>query len=154
MASNLAAGLLMCRKSDGELEYFLVHPGGPFFKKKNEGIWTIPKGVLEGSESLIRVAQREFQEETGLIAVPPLEEIGFIKQKAGKVVHAWTFLGEWNSENGIVSNSFSMEWPPRSGRMVEFPEMDQARWMKFEEAAVHIIPEQIPFLERAKRIHV
>lgn len=153
MAGSLAAGLLMCRLFNGILEYFLVHPGGPFFKNKDLGVWSIPKGLPEGTEDLISVAQREFFEETGIRSVPPLIDIGFIKQKGGKVVHAWTFLGTWNQEDGISCNSFSLEWPPHSGRNVEFPEVDKAKWMVYSEAANQIIAEQILFLDRAKKIH-
>lgn len=153
MATNLAAGLLMCRKLGNALEYFLVHPGGPFFKNKNEGVWTIPKGIPEGEETLVIAAQREFFEETGIKPSPPLLEIGFIKQKGGKVVHAWTFVGAWNEEDGISCNTFSMEWPPRSGKRVEFAEVDKGSWMNYDNAVKHIIAEQIPFLDSAKKIY-
>ena len=144
----------MCRLFNGILEYFLVHPGGPFFKNKDLGVWGIPKGLPEGTEDLISAAQREFFEETGIRPVPPLIDIGFIKQKGGKIVHGWTFLGAWDPEDGISCNSFSLEWPPRSGKNVEFPEVDKAKWMIYSEAAKQIIPEQIPFLDRAKKNHV
>lgn len=143
----------MCRKSGNSVEYFLVHPGGPFFKNKDEGVWTIPKGLPEGGETLVIAAQREFFEETGIKPSPPLLGIGFIKQKGGKVVHAWTFLGAWNEEDGISCNTFPMEWPPRSGKHVEFAEVDKASWMNYDTAVKHIIAEQIPFLDSAKKIH-
>jgi predicted NUDIX family NTP pyrophosphohydrolase len=153
MAENLAAGLLMCRLSNGVLEYFLVHPGGPYYKNKDPGVWSIPKGIPEGTEELIHTAQREFFEETGIKPEPPFYDIGFIRQKAGKMVHAWTFCGAWNPENGISCNHFLLEWPPDSGRNVEFPEVDKARWMIYAEAITHIIPEQIPLLDRAQKIY-
>lgn len=153
MNQNLAAGLLMCRFSEGVLQYFLVHPGGPYYAKKDAGVWTIPKGLPEDSEELIDTARREFFEETGIGSSPPFHNIGTVKQKGGKVVHAWTFLGNWDPETGITCNNFSLEWPPRSGKMVEFPEMDKAKWMDHEEATTMINPAQIPFLDRAKEIY-
>jgi predicted NUDIX family NTP pyrophosphohydrolase len=154
MATQLiAAGLLMCRKNGNTLEYFLVHPGGPFFKNKNEGFWTIPKGLPESNEDLLLTAQREFKEETGIDAVPPFHSLGNVKQKAGKIIHAWSFIGNWNPVNGIVSNTFRIEWPPRSGKFQEFPEQDRAEWMNYEKATHFIVPAQIPFLDRALNIH-
>jgi predicted NUDIX family NTP pyrophosphohydrolase len=150
MSGKIAAGLLMCRKTAGDLEFFLVHPGGPFFKNKD--IWTIPKGLPEGDEALISVAQREFFEETGIKAGGPLHDIGHVRQKGGKIVNAWAFIGAWKPEDGITSNSFTMEWPPRSGKQVEFAEVDKASWMTYQEAVARIIPEQVPFLNRAKDI--
>ena len=147
---KLSAGLLMCRIVDGTaLEYFLVHPGGPYFKKKNAGFWSIPKGLPEPEEDLLQTAQREFFEETGIRSAPPYHALGFVKQKGGKVIHAWAFQGEWEHTSGIVCNTFSIEWPPRSGRKVDFPEVDDARWFKYSDAAEAMIPEQIPFLDRA-----
>lgn len=147
---SLAAGLLMCKKDNHELLFFLVHPGGPFFTRKNEGYWTIPKGLPEGDEELLTTAQREFEEETGIKPLPPFHALGNIKQKGGKVVHAWSFLGEWDSTKGIVANTFKLEWPPRSGRFQEFPEQDKAEWMNYERAVRFIVAEQIPFLNKAK----
>jgi predicted NUDIX family NTP pyrophosphohydrolase len=148
MAANISAGLLMYRNVQ-EPEFFLVHPGGPFFKTKELGVWSIPKGLPDGSEDLLATAQREFKEETGLTPVPPYHPLGTIKQKGGKIVHAWAFAGEWDPVRGITCNSFKIEWPPRSGRFQEFPEQDKAAWMNLEQARSHIIPEQIPFLEQA-----
>jgi predicted NUDIX family NTP pyrophosphohydrolase len=153
MAGGVTAGLLMCRFSERELEYFLVHPGGPFFKNREKGVWTLPKGLPEEGESYLDTAQREFLEETGIKPTPPFHPIGTIRQKGGKIVHAWAFAGSWNVENGITCNNFSIEWPPRSGEMVNFPEVDEAKWAKYEEATQLLIPEQIPFLQRAKEIY-
>jgi predicted NUDIX family NTP pyrophosphohydrolase len=153
MAASIAAGLLMCRQSSGDIEYFLVHPGGPFFKNKNEGFWTIPKGLPETAEDLLIAAQREFNEETGIHSTPPFHPLGTVKQKGGKIVHAWSFLGDWNPTDGIIANTFKMEWPPRSGKFQEFPEQDRAEWMNYERAIQFIVPEQIPFLDRARKIH-
>lgn len=150
MAENISAGLLMCRKAKNELEFFLVHPGGPFFKNKDLGVWSIPKGIPDAGEDLLVAAQREFTEETGLVAHPPYHGLNSIRQKRGKVVHAWAFVGEWNEANGIQCNTFKLEWPPKSGRFQEFPEADRAAWMNYARAVQYIIPEQIPLLDRAR----
>lgn len=152
MASE-AAGLLMCRKHQGELEYFLVHPGGPYYQKKNEGWWSIPKGIPEPNEKdMLAVACREFQEETGIVPSPPFFELGSIKQKGGKTVHAWAFIGDWSPEQGINSNEFEIEWPPASGRRQKFPEADKGAWMNLEEASHMIKDTQRPFLQTAQTI--
>lgn len=149
MAAHISAGLLMCRKTN-ELEFFLVHPGGPFFKNKDLGTWSIPKGLPNDNEELLQTAQREFHEETGLSSHPPFEPLGSVQQKAGKIVHAWGFLGEWDPATGITCNTFKLEWPPRSGKFQEFPEQDKAEWMNYERAIKYINPAQIPLLERAR----
>lgn len=140
--------MLMYRSTLSALEFFLVHPGGPFFKNLDLGYWTIPKGVPDPGEDLADTALREFTEETGITPTPPFLDIGSIKQKGGKVVKAWAFEGDWDPEAGIKCNEFILEWPPRSGKMVKFPEVDRAVWMRYEEAKEAIIKEQIPFLER------
>jgi predicted NUDIX family NTP pyrophosphohydrolase len=154
MANLISAGLLMCRWHDEQLEYFLVHPGGPFFKNKDAGTWTIPKGLPNEGEELLNAAIREFTEETGLTSQEPYAPIGQIKQKRGKIVHAWTFIGAWNEEGGIKSNLFSIEWPPRSGKMQSFPEQDKGAWMNMDRAKEAMITEQTPFLERAREVHL
>lgn len=147
--TKLSAGLLMCRIVGGiALEYFLIHPGGPYFRKKNAGFWSIPKGIPEPEEDLLQTAQREFLEETGIRSAPPYHALGSVKQKSGKVIHAWAFEGLWEPSTGIVCNTFSIEWPPHSGRKMVFPEVDDARWFKYSDAAEAMIPEQIPFLDR------
>lgn len=151
MKQNLAAGLVMCRKANGTLQYFLVHPGGPYYARKDAGVWSIPKGIPEKGEDLMQAAQREFFEETGIKSSPPFHDIGTVRQKGGKVVQAWAFRGSWDPESGITCNTFTLEWPPRSGRMMEFPEVDRARWMAYDEAVSMINPAQVPFLDRAKR---
>lgn len=151
MAAHISAGLLMCRLQS-ELEFFLVHPGGPFFKNKDVGVWSIPKGLPEKDEDLLLTAQREFREETGITPLAPFHPLGSIQQKAGKIVHAWTFAGTWDPADGIHCNTFSLEWPPKSGKMQEFPEQDRAAWMNYEKATVHINPAQLPLLERASLI--
>ena len=149
----IAAGLLMCRKENNTLQFFLVHPGGPFYAKKNEGVWSIPKGLPENDEEILRTAQREFFEETGIKANEPFYPIGSVKQKSGKIVHAWTFKGEWDSDQGITSNIFKMEWPPRSKKFLDIPEVDRAAWMNYDEAVKMIHPHQLPFLKKAKEIY-
>ena len=153
MTRNIAAGLMMCRISEDVLQYFLVHPGGPYFKTKDVGVWSIPKGIPEQGEDLLQTATREFFEETGIKPTPPFHDIGLVKQKGGKVVYAWTFSGEWNSVEGIRCNSFRLEWPPRSGKVLEFPEVDQGRWMHYQEAIRLINPAQIPFLDRSRSFY-
>jgi predicted NUDIX family NTP pyrophosphohydrolase len=126
----------------------LVHPGGPFWSKRNEGAWSIPKGEIEPGEKALDVARREFEEELG--AHPPdgeLTSLGSIRQAGGKVVHAWTARGDLDVAR-VKSVTFSMEWPPRSGRVQEFPEVDRAAWFDLNEARRMILPSQLPLLER------
>ena len=125
--SRVSAGLLMYRIRDGKLQVLLAHPGGPYFKNKDEGAWTIPKGEAEPGEDLLAAAQREFEEETGVTPAGPFIPLTQVKQKGGKIVHAWAFEGDCDPTN-IVSNTFTMEWPPRSGRLLEFPEVDRAEF--------------------------
>jgi predicted NUDIX family NTP pyrophosphohydrolase len=151
--AQIAAGLLMCRKENNELQFFLVHPGGPFYVKKNEGVWSIPKGIPENNEELLQTAQREFQEETGIQATGPFHSLGSIKQKSGKIVHGWAFKGTWTSDQGITSNIFKLEWPPRSKKFIDVPEVDRAEWMSYTEACKMIHPNQLPFLTKARAIY-
>ena len=141
-----SAGLLMFRRRDGALEVFLVHPGGPFWVKKDLGAWTIPKGELEEGEDALATAQREFEEETGIAPSGPFHPLGSIKQKAGKVVHAWAFAGDCAAET-IQSNTVKMEWPRGSGRFREFPEVDRAQWFRVDDAQSRINSAQVPFLD-------
>jgi predicted NUDIX family NTP pyrophosphohydrolase len=150
----LTAGLLMCRKEKNELQFLLVHPGGPFYVKKNEGVWSIPKGIADPNEKPEDAATREFQEETGIRPNPPFHSLGSIKMKSGKIIHVWSFVGEWDEQTQpIVSNTFDLEWPPKSGKFVATPEVDRAEWMNIEKAKTMIHPHQLPFLERAKELH-
>lgn len=148
MKNAIAAGLLMYRLGEGRWECFLVHPGGPYYKNKHIGFWSIPKGLPEGGEDLLETACREFLEETGIRPVPPYHPLGTIRQKAGKVVHAWAFHGAWDPSSGIKCNEFTLEWPPRSGKTARFPEVDQAAWLSYDDATKIIIAEQRPFLQR------
>ena len=141
-----SAGLLMFRRRAGELEFLLVHPGGPFWKNKDAGAWTIPKGEIEEGEDALATAKREFEEELGIKAAGSFFELKPIKQKGGKVVQAWAFEGDCDLDQ-IKSNTFSMEWPPRSGKMVEFPEVDRAEFFSLKKAKEKINEAQIPLLE-------
>ena len=141
-----SAGLLMYRRQEGSLQVFLVHPGGPFWAKKDEGVWSIPKGEIRAGEDLLDVAKREFQEETGLEAAGPFMALSPIKQKSGKVVHAWAFEGDCDPAT-ITSNIFTMEWPPKSGQQLEFPEVDRAEFFDIPTATRKINPAQIALLD-------
>lgn len=149
---NISAGLLLYRRREGILQFFLVHPGGPYFAKKDEGWWTIPKGLPEKDEDLLQTACREFEEETGIKPVPPYIHLGEAKQKGGKWVHAWAFEGEWNEATGIKCNTFKIEWPYKSGRWQDCPEVDQAGWFNYEEACKKINAAQLPFLDKLSEL--
>jgi predicted NUDIX family NTP pyrophosphohydrolase len=140
-----SAGILAYRKKDGP-EVFLVHPGGPFFKKKDEGVWSIPKGEFEETESPLAAARREFIEETGFELIGEFIELKPIKQKAGKIVYAWAVETDIN-EKEIQSNTFTMEWPPRSGKTQEFAEIDKAGWFTISEAKLKINPAQVALID-------
>ncbi len=147
---RISAGLVMHRVVDGAMEVLLAHPGGPFFRKKDEGAWTIPKGEPDGAEDLLLAAQREFNEETGLTPQGPFIPLGSIQQKGGKIVHAWAFAGDCNPQD-VRSNTFSIEWPPKSGRQQEFPEVDRAEFFTLGQARQKIRPEQFPLLDQLDR---
>jgi predicted NUDIX family NTP pyrophosphohydrolase len=151
-----SAGLAMFRRSEDGLEVFLVHPGGPFFRRKDEGAWSIPKGLIEGSEDPLMTARREFEEETGVSTPPPKHEeryiaLGEIQQKGGKTVRAWAFEGDCDPD-AVTSNTFELEWPPRSGRIQTFPEIDRAAFFPFSEARRKINPAQVALIERLEEI--
>jgi len=141
-----SAGLLMYRRSGGHLEVLLVHPGGPFWVKKDLGAWTIPKGEYEVGEEPLAAAVREFQEETGLVASGPFRPLTPIRQRGGKIVDAWAFEGDGDAA-ALTSNRFSLEWPRGSGRMQEFPEVDRAGWFRLDEAKRKILPGQAGLLD-------
>ena len=142
-----SAGLLMYRIGDGELEVFLVHPGGPYWAKQNEGSWTLPKGEYESGEDSLSAAIREFQEETGFTATEPFVELGSVQQKSGKFVAAWAFEGDCNPAE-LVSNTCEVEWPPRSKQLIVIPEIDRGAWFNTAEAEIFIRKEQQPLLAR------
>ena len=142
-----SVGLLMFRTSNDQLEVFLVHPGGPLWAKKDKGAWTMPKGEYEPDENPLVAARREFEEETGFQATGEFVDLGSIKQKSGKVVNAWAFEGDCDPAK-LASNTCEIEWPPRSGRRLEIPEVDRGRWFSTNEASEYILEEQREFLRR------
>jgi len=142
-----SAGLLMYRISGDDLEVLLVHPGGPFWTKKDAGAWFLPKGEIDPGEDALAAARREFQEETGLQAEGTLVPLGTVRHKGGKLVHAWALEGDCDPSE-IRSNTFSLEWPPRSGRRQEFSEVDRAQFFSLDRAKEMIFPEEAEFLLR------
>ena len=146
-----SAGLLMYRWHNRELQVFLVHPGGPFWAKKDMGAWSICKGEYLEGEVPLEAAKREFHEETGFAAQGTFIELGTVQQSGGKVVYAWAFEGDCDPAK-MVSNSCQVEWPPRSGRMIEIPEVDRGDWFSIFEAREHILKSQAPFLDRLCQI--
>lgn len=140
-----SAGLLMFRRPEGAVEVLLVHPGGPFWKNKDDGAWTFPRGEVEPGEDLEIAARREFQEETGHIAEGPPFPLGSIRQKSGKTIYAWAIEGDVDPAT-INSNTFTIEWPPKSGKQVEFPEIDRAEFFDLPFARQKIRPDERPFL--------
>jgi predicted NUDIX family NTP pyrophosphohydrolase len=143
---KISAGLLMYRIRGADLEVLLVHPGGPFWQRKDEGAWTISKGEVAPGEAALEAAKREFEEETGIRAEGPFLELTPIHQKGGKIVHAWAFRGDYDPSK-IKSNTFTMEWPPRSGQRCQFPEIDRAAFFGMAEAKQKINPAQVALLE-------
>lgn len=145
MPAKTSAGILLYRRRSG-LEVLLVHPGGPFFAKKDLGAWSIPKGEVGDGETPASAAVREFQEETGFVVDGALEELKPIRQKSGKIVLAWAVEGDCDASQ-LQSNLFSMEWPPRSGRQQQFPEVDRGAWFPIDEARGKILAAQVAFLD-------
>jgi len=146
MAARESAGILLYRESGAEV--LLVHPGGPFWQRKDAGAWSIPKGEVEEGEAPRTAALREFAEETGtMLPDGALEPLGSVKLKSGKLVHAFAVAGDLDPE-AIVSSTFELEWPPRSGRVQEFPEVDRAGWFGLDEAREKLNPAQAAFVDR------
>jgi predicted NUDIX family NTP pyrophosphohydrolase len=150
MAKKNSAGILLHRLRGYRIEVFLVHPGGPFWAKKDAGAWSIPKGEFEAGQDPLEAAKREFKEETGFAVEGNFIELTPVKQPGGKVVYAWAVMGDCEAES-IKSNTFSLEWPPRSGKRKEFPEVDRGGWFTPEVAREKILKGQLNFLEELKR---
>jgi predicted NUDIX family NTP pyrophosphohydrolase len=148
---RVSAGLVMFRRRAGAPEVLLVHPGGPFWAKKDLGAWTIPKGELEEGEDELATARREFEEETGIRPEGPFHPLGHIRQKGGKVVHAWAFEGDCDPA-AMRSNTYRVQWPPRSGQWRTFPEVDRAEWFSLDEARRRINAAQAELLDQVARL--
>ena len=140
----VSAGLLLFRREP--LEFLLGHPGGPYWQSKDLGVWTLPKGLVEPGEELLDAARREFAEETGLTPTGPFLPLGSIRQSGGKTVHGWAFEGDCDPAD-LRSNTFEMEWPPRSGRLASFPELDRFEFFEDTEARRRLRAAQIPLLD-------
>jgi len=146
-----SAGLLIYRFRDGKPEVFLIHPGGPFWKSKDDAAWSIPKGEFTDPENPLDAARREFNEETGYSAEGPFHALTPVKQSSHKTVYAWASPGDYDAD-GIRSNNFPMEWPPRSGRIEHFPEADRAAWFRLKEAKKKILKGQVPLLGELEKM--
>jgi len=147
-STHRSAGILLYRRRAGQLEVLLVHPGGPFWARRDDGAWSIPKGEYPPEEDPLAAARREFEEELG--AAPPTgspEDLGEVRQKAGKAVRAFALAGDLDADR-ITSNTFRVAWPPRSGRTIEVPEVDRAGWFTIEQAGKKINPAQVELLRR------
>jgi predicted NUDIX family NTP pyrophosphohydrolase len=147
MASVSSAGILLYRHVGSQLEVLLVHPGGPYWRRKDEGAWSIPKGEMAADEDAQDAARREFTEETGFALKGPLEPLGEIRQRGGKRVLAFAIAGEIDA-HAIKSNSFEIEWPPKAGKLQSFPEIDRAEWFDLTTAHAKILESQQPLLDR------
>lgn len=147
MPKPKSAGLLMYRFRNNELQTLIVHPGGPYWTKKDAGSWFVPKGEIEPGEDELAAAQREFQEETAIIPAGPFLDLGEVVHKSGKRVRAWAFAGDCDPA-GVVSNTFPMEWPPRSGRMQSFSEVDKAEFVTAAQAREKLNSAECAFFER------
>lgn len=150
---KLSAGLLVYRRGDRELEVLLVHPGGPYWAKKDDGAWSIPKGEYDMDEDPLEVALREFEEELGKPPPDPTRAMGLgeLRQPSGKIVSAWAVEGDVDVGD-VHSNTFEMEWPPRSGRTQEFPEVDRAGWFGLDEARPKLLRGQLGFIDRLLKL--
>ena len=135
------------RPANGPVEVLLAHPGGPYWRSKDAGAWTLPKGEFEQGEEGLACAMREFREETGCIPRPPFTSLGEVRQNSGKRVSAWSFEGDLDPDH-VDSNLFEMEWPPRSGQLRQFPEVDRVGWYGLDAARAKLLPAQVPFLDR------
>jgi len=144
-----SAGILLYRSRQEQAEYFLVHPGGPFWKNKDIGAWSVPKGEFEDGEDPLKAAQREFEEETGIAIKGTFTALTPVKQKSGKIIYTWACEGDID-HSIIRSNTFPIEWPPRSGKYIDIPEVDKGGWFTYEEAREKLIPGQVPILDELR----
>ncbi|MGN6513330.1 MAG: NUDIX domain-containing protein [Lysobacteraceae bacterium] len=149
--SGRSAGILLYRRAAAGPEVLLGHPGGPFWRHRDHGAWTIPKGGIDAGESAEQAALREFEEETGVRPDGAPRALGSIRQRGGKVVEAFALEGDFDPA-GLRSIEFEMEWPPRSGRLARFPELDRVAWFTLEDAAVRILAGQAPLLARLRAL--
>ena len=149
-SAKTSAGILLYRRSPNGIEVFLVHPGGPFWANRDVGAWTIPKGEVDPDEDSLEAAKREFHEETGVRVDGEFIELAPVRQAGGKVVHAWAVEGDIDAA-AITSNTFSMEWPPKSGMTCEFPEVDRGGWFTLAQARDKLLPGQVPLLDQLIR---
>ncbi len=146
-----SAGILVFRRKSNSVEYLLAHPGGPFYAKKDESSWSIPKGEIEGSEDPLEAAKREFNEETGIKLSGEFIELKVVKQSGGKLIHTWAI--ENNADvSKFKSNEFEIEWPPKSGKHAKFPEIDRLEWFNYDDARKKILKGQIPVLDELKNL--
>ncbi|MCX5898185.1 MAG: NUDIX domain-containing protein [Proteobacteria bacterium] len=152
MRPTISAGILMYRFQNGKLQVLLAHPGGPFYKNKDNGFWTIPKGEIAADEVALDAAIREFTEETGITPQGDFIFLGSVKQKSGKTVHAWAFAGDWDETEPVKSNTFELEWPPHSGIKQLFPEIDRALFFSVPEALEKINEAQREFIIRLEKL--
>ncbi len=152
--AKVSAGLLLFRRQAGELQVLLVHPGGPLWAKKDAGAWSIPKGEVEAGDDLLATAIREVEEELGELpaATGGYLPLGSIRQRGGKVVHAWAFEGDWEQGRQVRSNTFELQWPPRSGRVQEFPEIDRAELFGVTVARHKINQAQVELIDRLEKL--
>lgn len=149
--AKTSAGLILFRTQNERLEVLLVHPGGPFWSKKDDGAWFIPKGELAEGEEPLAAAKREFEEETGLEPEGDFLPLGTVKQKSGKTIHAWAFAGACNPDT-LKSNTFTIEWPPKSGKMRDFPEIDRAGFFTVAQAKAKMHPVEFPLIIRLQEL--
>lgn len=142
-----SGGIILYRFNEGRLQLMLVHPGGPFWKNKDEGVWSIPKGIYEESENPLDAAKREFREETGYMVDGEFIDLGEIKQPSHKIVHVWAMEKDIDTTN-IVSSTFNLEWPRNSGQIKEYPEVDRGQWFEVPEAKKKILRGQQDFIDK------
>lgn len=147
---KISAGLILYRRHGGELQVLLVHPGGPLWSSKDAGWWSIPKGEIAGGEDLLAAARREFVEETGFAVQEPFIPLTPVQLKSGKIVHAWAFEGDCDPA-ALRSNTFTLQWPPRSGKLCEFPEVDRAGFFSVVQAKEKMSERQFPLVEELQR---